>query len=226
MAASAVTILHGLQGSSPVVTDTGCCPSAAQSQLLPGPSRHNLNRRPIAGSRQVVLAPGGGRAEPDNELTRVRSCWSKVLPSSWLSAASLWYSSGEPAAACSMREPAMRRSATSGCCSKSPGGCTPRPLGCGCGRRPQHGAALLFWFEKSPLRRLVAGQRRVVISRLGDEHRIRRQHREPVVHPFGVGGVLPVRKEPCGVGEGQPAFDLVDLEREGDSLRGACLDRC
>jgi hypothetical protein len=87
-------------------------------------------------------------------------------------------------------------------------------------------AALLSWFEKSQLSRLVAGQRRGVMSMLGDEHRIRSQHREPVVHPFGVGGVMPVRKERCGVVEGQPAFDLVDLEREGDSLRGACLDRC
>ena len=66
----------------------------------------------------------------------------------------------------------------------------------------------------------MAGQLRVVTGMLGDEHRIRSQYREPVVHLFGVGGVLPVRKEPCGVGEGQPAFDLVDLEREGDSLRG------
>lgn len=71
-----------------------------------------------------------------------------------------------------------------------------------------------------------AGQRQVVIGMLGYEHRIRRQYREPVVHPFGVGGVLPVRKEPCGVVEGQPAFNLVDLERKGDSLRGACLEGC
>ena len=32
-------ILHSLWAGSPVVTDTGCCPSAAQAQLLPGPSR-------------------------------------------------------------------------------------------------------------------------------------------------------------------------------------------
>ncbi len=54
----------------------------------------------------------------------------------------------------------------------------------------------------------------------GYEHHIFRQNREPVVHPFGVGDVLPVRKEPGGVGERQPAFDLVDLQCEGDCLRG------
>ena len=59
-------------------------------------------------------------------------------------------------------------------------------------------------------------------SSAGYEQRILRQNGEPVVHPFGIGGVLPVRKEPRGIAEGQPAFDLVDLEREGDSLRGAC----
>jgi hypothetical protein len=62
--------------------------------------------------------------------------------------------------------------------------------------------------------RRAAAQARHCIAlplRLGYEHRIFRQDREPVVHPFGIGRVLPVRKEPCGVGERQPAFDLVDL---------------
>ena len=62
------------------------------------------------------------------------------------------------------------------------------------------------------------------VRMLGYEHRILRQNREPVVHPFGIRGVLPVREEPCRVGKRQPTFDLVDLAREGDSLRGACLD--
>ena len=53
------------------------------------------------------------------------------------------------------------------------------------------------------------------------QHRIIGQDREPVVHSFGIGGVPPVGKEPRGVGEREPAFDLVDLEREGDPLRGA-----
>jgi hypothetical protein len=66
-------------------------------------------------------------------------------------------------------------------------------------------AALLSWFEELQRRRLVAGERRGVMSMLGDEHRILSQHREPVVHPFGVGGVLPVWKEPGGVGEGRVA---------------------
>ena len=59
---------------------------------------------------------------------------------------------------------------------------------------------------------------------ISHEHRIRGQNRQPVVHSLGVGGLPPVRKEPCGVGEGQPAFDLVDLDREGDPLRGARVD--
>jgi hypothetical protein len=59
---------------------------------------------------------------------------------------------------------------------------------------------------------------------VGYEHRIFRQDREPVVHPFGISGIPPVRKEPGGVGEGQPAFDLVDLDREGYCLWRACLD--
>jgi len=59
---------------------------------------------------------------------------------------------------------------------------------------------------------------------IGHEHRILGQDREPVVHPFGVGGVLPVVEQPGGVGEGQPAFHLVDLDGEGDPLRGACVD--
>jgi len=61
----------------------------------------------------------------------------------------------------------------------------------------------------------------LVGSSAGYEQRILRENGEPVVHPFGIGGVLPVRKEPGGIAEGQPAFDLVDLECEGDSVRGA-----
>jgi hypothetical protein len=49
MAASAVMILHGLRAGSPVVTDNGCCPSAAQAQL-PDLRDYNLNRRPAARS--------------------------------------------------------------------------------------------------------------------------------------------------------------------------------
>ena len=56
---------------------------------------------------------------------------------------------------------------------------------------------------------------------IGYEHCVLGQDREPVVHSFSIGGVPPVREEPGGVGEREPAFDLVDLEREGDPLRGA-----
>ena len=59
---------------------------------------------------------------------------------------------------------------------------------------------------------------------IGREHRILGQDREPVVHPFGVGGVLPVSEQPGGVGERQPAFHLVDLDGEGDPPRRACVD--
>ena len=46
MAESAVMILHGLRAGSPVVTDTGCCPSAADG-ADPDPRDHNLIR-PLA----------------------------------------------------------------------------------------------------------------------------------------------------------------------------------
>ncbi|MBV9206621.1 MAG: SelB C-terminal domain-containing protein, partial [Actinobacteria bacterium] len=62
--------------------------------------------------------------------------------------------------------------------------------------------------------RLPAGPRRHAVRH---EHRVLRKDRQPVVHPLGVGGVAPVRKQPCGVGERQAAFDLVDLDREGDT---------
>jgi hypothetical protein len=64
----------------------------------------------------------------------------------------------------------------------------------------------------------------VIGLEMGYEHRVVGENREPVVHPFGIGGVLPVRKEPCGIGERQSAFDLVDLGRERDCLRGARVD--
>jgi hypothetical protein len=71
--------------------------------------------------------------------------------------------------------------------------------------------------------RVTGEVRRNAISH---EHRIVGQNREPVVHSLGIGGVPPVTKEPCGVGERKPAFDLVDLEREGNPPRGACADGC
>jgi hypothetical protein len=43
MAGSAVMILHGSRAGFPVVTDTGCCPSAAGCSQ-PGPSDHNMTR--------------------------------------------------------------------------------------------------------------------------------------------------------------------------------------
>ena len=58
------------------------------------------------------------------------------------------------------------------------------------------------------------------------EQRVLTQHREPVVHPLGIGGVPPAGKQPRGVGERQPAFHLVDLQRERDCLRAARLDGC
>lgn len=59
---------------------------------------------------------------------------------------------------------------------------------------------------------------------IGREHRVLRQDRQPVVHLFGVGGVLPVGEQPGGVGERQPAFHLVDLDGEGGSTWRACVD--
>jgi hypothetical protein len=42
MAESALMILHGLRAGSPVVTDTGCCPSAAPMQPPRTFGNHNL----------------------------------------------------------------------------------------------------------------------------------------------------------------------------------------
>jgi hypothetical protein len=43
MAGSAVRILHGFRAGSPVITDTGCCPSAARRRR-PDLQNHNPNR--------------------------------------------------------------------------------------------------------------------------------------------------------------------------------------
>jgi len=53
MAESAVLILHGLRAGSPVVTDTGCCPSAARRRR-PDLRDHNPNRPPAL-SQQCEL---------------------------------------------------------------------------------------------------------------------------------------------------------------------------
>src|SRR5580700_2995509 len=61
---------------------------------------------------------------------------------------------------------------------------------------------------------------------LGYKHGVVREDREPVVHPFCVGSIPPVAKQPRRVGERQPAFGLVDFDREGHCLRGKCLKGC
>lgn len=58
---------------------------------------------------------------------------------------------------------------------------------------------------------------------LGYEHRVVRQDREPVVHSLSVGGIAPVAKEPRRVGQGQPAFDLMDFDGEGHCPRRRCF---
>lgn len=58
------------------------------------------------------------------------------------------------------------------------------------------------------------------------EHRIVSQHREPVVHSLGIRDVPPVSKQPRGISERQPAFYLVDLQRERHILRARRLERC
>jgi hypothetical protein len=55
----------------------------------------------------------------------------------------------------------------------------------------------------------------------GYQQRVLTQHRQPVVHSLGVGGVPPAGKQPRGVVKRQPAFDLVDLQRERHRLRAA-----
>jgi Glyoxalase-like domain len=84
--------------------------------------------------------------------------------------------------------------------------------------------ALLSGDGRRKLRQSAAGCAAGTTSAQGYEHRVVGENREPVVHPFGIGEILPVRKEPSGIGERQPAFDLVDLGRERDGLRGACVD--
>ena len=58
------------------------------------------------------------------------------------------------------------------------------------------------------------------------KHRIVSQHREPVVHSLGIRDVPPVGKQPRGISERQPAFYLVDLQREGQILRAGRLESC
>jgi hypothetical protein len=55
----------------------------------------------------------------------------------------------------------------------------------------------------------------------GHQQRILTEHRQPVVHSLGVGGVPPAGKQPRGVGKRQPAFDLVNFQREGNRRRTA-----
>jgi hypothetical protein len=45
---SAVMLLHSLRAGSPVVTNTGCCPSAAPTTPTPDLRDHNLNRLPAS----------------------------------------------------------------------------------------------------------------------------------------------------------------------------------
>jgi hypothetical protein len=55
----------------------------------------------------------------------------------------------------------------------------------------------------------------------GYQQRIFTEHRQPVVHSLGVGGVQPAGEQPRGVAKRQPAFDLVNLQREGHRPRAA-----
>ena len=55
----------------------------------------------------------------------------------------------------------------------------------------------------------------------GYQQRILIEHRQPVVHSLGVGGVPPAGKQPRRVAKRQSAFDLVNFQREGHRLRAA-----
>jgi hypothetical protein len=67
----------------------------------------------------------------------------------------------------------------------------------------------------SPLLALALGEA------LGYQQRIFTEHRQPVVHSLGVGGIPPAGEQPRGVAKRQPAFDLVNLQREGHRPQAA-----
>ena len=55
----------------------------------------------------------------------------------------------------------------------------------------------------------------------GYQQRILAEHRQPVVHSLGVGRIPPAGEQLRGVAKRQPAFDLVNLQREGHRPRAA-----
>jgi hypothetical protein len=77
MAESAVMILHGFRAHSLVVTDTGCCPSAAR-RSHPGPSDHNPNRPPA--SSQLRELEGRRPAASPNHLGLVVTAAARARP--------------------------------------------------------------------------------------------------------------------------------------------------
>jgi hypothetical protein len=79
MAESAVMILHRLRAGSPVVTNTGCCPSAARRSHL-GPRDRNLNRLPTSSQLyELGRLVSCGSSEPlmtvHDRCPRVRPLW-------------------------------------------------------------------------------------------------------------------------------------------------------
>jgi hypothetical protein len=72
----AVMILHGLRAGSLVVTDTGCCPSAARRRR-PDLRNHNLNR-PLAS--QLRQSHSEGKAAVACGWFLTVSCTKVVLP--------------------------------------------------------------------------------------------------------------------------------------------------
>ena len=81
-----------------------CCPGAAVARTFATQSEPAARRRVKTGGARTWRGTGlAGQRAAQGSFLLVEG-----VAESWLSAASLWYSSGEPAAACSGREPEMR----------------------------------------------------------------------------------------------------------------------
>src|SRR5829696_8988923 len=72
MAASAVMILHGFQAGSPVVANTGCCPSAAPTTPTPTfgtTSESSVGIIPAAGAEEPTTCVPLNRRSPLYPMT-------------------------------------------------------------------------------------------------------------------------------------------------------------
>jgi hypothetical protein len=82
----AVMIFHGLRASFSVVTDTGCCPSAARlSAVLTWPSHRRRRRQPFFRQRKdssdwpaLACSAIGGKDCPDSHLV-----YAEVIDDEW-----------------------------------------------------------------------------------------------------------------------------------------------